>query len=96
MVEQVLKIGMHLFVDLRQMQVEKLVRQILHCSQDPFQLKKLAPHSEQPCGFGAVEEGVDRVILHRQNLFFQRVEYGDIAVDEEVENGVKHIVRSLV
>ena len=40
----------------------------------------------------AAEESVDRAMLHRQHLLLDRLDHRQIAVDDEIEDGVEDIV----
>ena len=57
---------------------------------------QFAAQGEQPADFLPFEKGVQRALLGLEHLFFDRLDDRQVAVDNEVENSVKHVIDAVL
>ena len=72
--------------------MRQLVANLVHRPQHALEADQLAAQGEKPADFLPFEKGVKRALLGLEHLLLDRLDDRQVAVDNEVENGVKHIV----
>ena len=72
--------------------MRQLVANLVHRPQHALEADQLAAQGEQPADFLPFEKGVERALLGLEHLLLDRLDDRQVAVDNEVENGVKHVV----
>ena len=78
------------------MEVGQLVADLVHRPQHPLKADQLAAQGEQTTDFLAVEERVEGALLGFEHFFLHRFDDREIPVDDEVEDGVEHIVDAVL
>ena len=76
--------------------MRQLVANLVHRPQHALEADQLAAQGEQPADFLPFEKGVERALLGLEHLLLDRLDDRQVAVDNEVENSVKHVVDAVL
>jgi len=76
--------------------MRQLVAYLVHRPQHALEADQFAAQGEQPTDFLPFEKGVERALLCLEHFLLDRLDDRQVAVDNEVENGVKHVVDAVL
>ncbi len=76
--------------------MRQLVADLVHRPEHPLEADQLAAQREQAADFVAVEKRVERALLGFEHVFLDRLDDRQIAVDDEVEDGVEDVVDAVL
>ena len=95
MIEHVAEIGSSFLVKARQVEVHKLIAKFGHRPKDALKAGELTPQRKEPGDVLTGKKGIECAMLHCQHFLLDLVDDRHIAVDDEVENGVEHIIHAM-
>ena len=94
-IEQITEIGFGGLIKPRKLQVHQLATDLEHGSEHALEADELTPQRENPGHLLAGEKGCKHALLHLEDVLLDRLDDREIAIDDEVQNGMEHIVRAL-
>src|SRR5574337_2102062 len=92
MVEHVVKVGAHVLIERGQRKMGELVAHLVHRPQHALEPDEFSAQRKEPADLAAVEKRVERPALGLQHVLLDRVDDRQVAVDDEVEDGVQHVI----
>jgi hypothetical protein len=95
MIEHIVEVRPHLRIEIGEIEMDELAHHLAHGSEDTLEFDQLMAQLEKPRHICATEKRVERLPLHLQHFVLDRLGDRKIAVDDEVEHGMKHIVDAM-
>ena len=92
MVEHVTEIRPHLRVERGKLQVRQPIADLGHRFEHTLEADQLTAKGEQPPHFVPLKKCIEQVLLSLEHLLFDRLNDRQIPIDDEIENGMEHIV----
>ena len=92
MVEHVAEIRPRLRVERGKLQVRQPVADLGHRFDYPLEADQLAAKREEPPHFVPLKKCIEQVLLSLEHLLLDRLNDRQIPIDDEIENGMEHIV----
>src|SRR5690606_14231227 len=84
----VAKEGLGVLVDTGQIEMDELAGDVEHRAQDAAKQDQLTSQAKQAADLLTLKKGRKHVLFHLQHLVFDLLHHRQIAVDDEVKNGV--------